>query len=164
MILQARLGQGHSKRGHSLLELIAVLAIIVILLSMVLASYKTRVNKARLEETVNEMMSIAQASLDFYNDHFPQGVWPSGSGDLYPKFMYSDVALSPFGSGYQIIGLNNTVTVSTVVPSGLAQNYYQGTLLQIIPGAAVDTISITQALHNGLTGRLAYDKKYEYKQ
>jgi len=164
MLHPALLGQGRSKKGHCLLELIAVAAIVAVLLSMVSANYKTRVKKARLEESVSEMMSMAQASLDFYNGHFPQGAWPSAPGDLYPKYMYATVTSSPFGGHYQINALNNAVTISTTVPSGLAQNYYQGTLLQILPGAVVDTISITREIPGESTGRLAYDKKYLYKQ
>ncbi len=154
-------GQERSKKGHSLLEVIAVVAIVGVLFSMVLASYKTRVDKARLEESVNEMMSLAQASLDFYNS---QGYWPMTPSDLSPTYMYTAVTSSTFGGKYQINGLNNMVTVSTMVPSGLAQNYYQGTLLQIVPGASGDTISVTQGLQNELSGRLEYEKKYTYQQ
>ncbi len=157
---EPQLGQERSKKGYSLLEVIAVVAIVGVLFSMVLANYKIRVNKAGLEESVNEMMSIAQASLDFYNDRLPQGIWPSDPSDLYPKYMYAAVTSSPFGGNYQINGLNNTVTVSTMVPSGLARNYYQGTLLQIVPGAAGDTISVTQGLHNEFSGRLEYERRY----
>jgi len=164
MILQVQLGQERSKRGNSLIEVTAVLAIIAVLFSIVWVNYKARVNNARLQGAVNEMMSIAQASLDFYNDHFPQGAWPLGPGDLYPKYMYAAIASSPFGGSYHINGVNDIVTVWTTVPSGLAHHYYQGTLLQILPGAVVDTISITQGIPNELTGRLAYEKKYVYKE
>lgn len=160
-MLEPRLGQERSKKGYSLLEVIAVVAIVGVLLSMVLASYRTRVDKARLEESVNEMMSIAQASLDFYNS---QGYWPMSPSDLSPTYMYEAVTSSPFGGKYQINGLNNMATISTIVPSGLAQNYYQGTLLQILPGASGDTISVTQRLHNEFSGRLEYEKKYTYQQ
>jgi len=160
-MLKARHGQRHFNKGYFLVEVCAIVAIAGVLLSVVLLNYRTRVNKARLEESINEMMSIAQASRDFY---CAKGYWPVSPQDLAGVFMYSSVMSSPLGGNYQISGLNNMITVSTTVPSGLAQHYYQGTLLQIFPGTTVDIISITQGLPNVLTGRLAYDKKYVYKQ
>ncbi len=161
MLRQARLGQERSKRGYTLIEITAVVAIIALVFSMVMGGYKTRIIKAKLEQTVNEMMSLAQASLDFYN---AQGSWPMSPSDLVPTYMYAAVPSSPFGGKYQINGLNNTATISTIVPSGLAQNYYQGTLLEISPGAVNDTILITQRLGNEFSGRLEYGKKYTYRQ
>jgi len=124
---------------------------------MVMGGYKTRISKAKLEQTVNEMMSLAQASLDFYNS---QGHWPMTPGDLSPTYMYAAVTSSPFGGKYQINSLNNAVTILTTVPSGLAQNYYQGTLLEISPGATNDTILISQRLPNEFSGRLEYERRH----
>ncbi len=159
MFPQAQPGQGRSKRGYTLIEVTAAVAIIAIVLSIVMGGYKTRINKARLERTVNEMMAIAQASLDFYNS---QGNWPVSLSNLAPTYMYTTVTSSPFRGNYQISGLNNMVTVSTTLPSGLAQNYYQGTLLEISPGVPNDTVSITQRLPNETIGRLQYENKYVY--
>jgi len=79
--------------------------------------------------------------------------------------MYNAVTSSPFGGKYQIIiGLNNSVTISTTVPSGLAEHYYQGALLEILPGNGQDTIEITQPLPNEFSGRLEYENKYLYQQ
>lgn len=154
-------GQQRSKKGYTFIEVTAVAAIIAVVLSMVMEGYKTRINKAKLEETVDEMMSLGRASLDFYNS---RGSWPMSPSDLVPTYMYAAVVSSPFGGEYQINGLNKTATISTIVPSGLAQNYYQGTLLEISPGAAHDTILITQRPSNELSGRLEYAKKYTYRQ
>jgi len=78
--------------------------------------------------------------------------------------MYSALTSSPFGSNYKISGSNHMVTISTTMPSGLAQNYYQGTLLQILPGGVIDTISI----HRNFPMKQPQDwpmiKKYAYKQ
>ncbi len=156
-MLEAQLGQERSKRGYTLIEVTAVVIIIAMVCSIVMGGYKTRINKAKLEQTVNEMMSLAQASLDFYN---AQGYWPATPGDLAPAFMYAAVISSPLGGKYQINGLNNTATVSTTVPSGLAQNYYQGTLLEVLPGAANDIILITRRLPNEFSGRLEYERRY----
>ena len=170
MLHQAQLGQERSKRGYTLLEIIIAVAIVCVLLSMVMASYKIRIDKARLEQTVTEMMAIAQASIDYYNSQYPK-VWPANTSQLAshtvgaPNYMYNAVTSSPFGGKYQIIiGLNNSVTISTTVPSGLAEHYYQGALLEILPGNSQDTIEITQQLPNEFSGRLEYENKYLYQQ
>jgi len=153
MLPALQLGQGRSKRGYTLLELIITVAIVCMILSMVMANYKIRVDKAKLERTVKEMTAIAQASQDYYNS---QGSWPADPSVLSPPvsqrtaanyYMYAPVVFSPFGSKYQINGLNNTVTVSTTVP-----------------GMPNDTISITQGLPNESTGKLKYENKYVYQR
>ncbi len=144
-----------------MLEVTVAAAIVFALLSMVLANCKTRVDKANLEKTVNEMMAIAQASLDYYNS---QGIWPVTPSNLTPTYMSAAVTSSPFGENYQINNLNNTVTVSTTVPSGLAKKYYQGTFLEISHGVGQDTIEISQQLPNQFSGRLEYEKIYRYLQ
>jgi len=161
MLQKQRHGLERSKRGYTLIEVTAVVAIIAIILSIVIGGYQTRINKARFERTVDEMMALAQASLDFYNS---QGTWPGTPINLASTFMYAAVTSSPWGRNYQISGLNKAVTISTSVPSGLAQKYYQGTLLVILPGVPNDTIAITQQLPNELSGRLEYEKKYTYRQ
>lgn len=159
MFHQVLPGRERSKIGYTLMEVIAAVAIIAVILCIVMGGYKSRINKAKLEQTVNEMMSLAQASLDFYNS---QGNWPVTPQDLAPEFMYTAVTFSPFKGSYQINNLNNAVTISTTIPSGSAQNYYQGTLLEISPGIPNDTILITQRLSNEFSGRLEYEKKHAY--
>ena len=124
------------KKGFSVLEAMVAVAILSMLFSMITENAKTRINKAMLERTVNEMMSIAQESIDFYNS---KGNWPVDVGELCPTYMAS-VSNSPFGGKYQINNLNNAVSVSTNVPSGLAEHYYQGDLLEILPGTGLDKI------------------------
>jgi len=154
-------GPALSKGAFTLIEVTAAVVAITIVLSMVMGGYSLRIQKARLEQTVHEMMSLAQASLDFYN---ARGAWPAAPSDLSSVYMYATIQFSPFGDQYQINGINGAVTVSTAVPSGVGEHFYQGTLLQIVPGGAEDTISITQRLPNEFTGRLQYEKKYTYKQ
>jgi len=161
MLQQIQLGQEHSKKGYTLIEVIIALGLMALVFSIVMGSYQARINKARLEQTVDEMTALAQASLDFYNS---QGTWPASPVNLTPAFMYAAVTFSPFGGHYQISGLNDVVTVATTVPSGLAQHYYQGALLEILPGAPNDTISVTRGQPNEFSGRLEYEKKYTYQQ
>jgi prepilin-type N-terminal cleavage/methylation domain-containing protein len=149
------------KNGLSMLEVTVALAIVSIFLSMIIANGKIRVDRANLEKTVKEMMTIAQASLDYDNS---QGNWPALPSNLAPTYMNTAVNSSPFGGNYIINGRNNTVTISTTVPSGLAKNYYQGTLLEILPGVGQDTIEITQQMPNQFSGRLEYEKEYRYQQ
>ena len=154
-----------NKKGVSILEVSVVVVIVCMLISSVIANGKPRVDKANIEKTVNEMMSIAQASLDYYNS---QSYWPVVPSDLAPTYMNGAVTSSPYGGKYIIKGQtndqNNSVTVSTTVPLGLVQNYYQGTLLEISPGVSQDTIRITQQLPNKFSGRLEYEKIYRYQQ
>jgi len=147
-------------KGISVLEVLVAVAILGMLFAMVIVNANSRINKSKLERTVNEMMSIAQASLDYHNT---QGSWPETTSDLTPAYM-SAVSFSPFEGEYQINNVNNTVTVSTTVPSGLAKNYFHGALLEVIPGVGQDTIEITQQLPNEFSGRLEYEKKYRYQQ
>ena len=95
MLQQAQPGQGRFKRGYTLLEVITAVAIVSVLLSVVMAGYKIRVNKARLEESVNEMMSLAQASWDFYNS---RGSWPLNPNESGPDlYVYSRYFFSFWG-------------------------------------------------------------------
>ena len=149
-----------NKKGLTVLEVMVAIAILSVLLSMIIISSKRRINMAMLEGTVNEMMSIAQASLDYHNS---QGNWPVATTDLFPTYMAA-VRYSPFGGKYQINSLGDSVNVLTTVPSGLAEKYYQGALLEILPGVDLDTIEISQQLPNEFSGRLEYEKKYRYQQ
>lgn len=143
--------------GTTLLELITVVVILIIILTTLISGYKTRIINAKLEETVDEMSSLAKASVDFYNT---KGQWPSSPNDLSGVNMYKAVGFSPFGGAYQFVPLNHAMTVSTQVPSGIAKNYDQGSLLQVAQGGTNDTISVTTERPNELSGRLDYAKKY----
>lgn len=158
MTPEVSLGRGHFKKGYTLLELIAAVAIILVVLSMILGGYVARINAAKLGRTVDEMMSLAQASWDYFNS---QGHWPATTNDLSSGYMYAAIEASPFGENYQIQGLNNAVSISTNVPTGIAENYYQGTLLEVLPGMPNDTVIITQQRPNEFSGRLDYEKKYD---
>jgi prepilin-type N-terminal cleavage/methylation domain-containing protein len=161
MLHQARHGQGPFKQGYTLIEVIAAVAIMAVVLSMVLGSYSARINRAKLDQTVQEMTSLAQASVDFYNS---KGIWPASPADLVPTYMYTAITSSIFGKIYQISHFNNTVTISTAVPLGLAKNYTQGSLLQVLTGTLNDTLLITQRPSNEFSGRLEYENKHTYQQ
>jgi len=157
-----RLGQGHFKGGYTLIEVITTITIMVMILLAVMGGYRSRIDKAKLEKTISEMMYLAEASLDFYHT---QGVWPISPLDLRPGYMYAALISSPFGGVYQINSLNDEgVSISTTIPSGIAKNYNQGTLLEISSGFPNDIITISQRSYNSFSGRLEYEKKYTYQQ
>jgi len=142
-----------------MLEVTAILLIIGVILSMVMPNYTGRINNANYEKTVNELTAIAQASIDYF---ILQGSWPTGIGQLAPEFMPHAVTSSPFGTNYQITCVNNVVSVSVLIPSGIAQKNPQGPLLVIINQGAQDQIEISQTVRNEFTSRLNYDLKYIY--
>jgi len=142
-----------------MLEVTAVLLIIAVILSVVVPNYVNRINNANYEKTVNELTAIAQASVDFF---FSRGSWPAEVSQLAPEFMPHAVVSSPFGTSYQIIppiSGNNMITVSVLIPTGIAQKNPQGPLLVIKTQGAQDQIEISQTVHNELTSRLNYDLK-----
>ena len=161
MRLQAQHGRGLFRRGYTLVELIAALVMVVTVLAMIMGTYTLRIKKAKLDKTLQEMMSLAQASLDFYR---VQGYWPMTTGDLAPNYMYTGIAVSPFGGAYQLTGLHGAISVSTLVPQGLPVNGCQGSLFEIAPQNGQDIIRITQAVPNEFSGRLDYENKYLYRQ
>lgn len=143
-----------------MLEVTVVIAIIGVILSMAIPSYVSRINQAKYEKTVNELTAIAQASIDYFNltGSLPDPIlWPS---QLSPQFMPHAVTLSPFGTSYQIIlptSGNNMITVSVLIPKGIAQNNsQQGQLWVKSAKGTQDEIEITKTVQNEITSRLSY--------
>ena len=162
MWLRVLHGRRPFKLGYALLELIMALIVSISVLSILLGGYQARISRARIDKTVTELISLAQASIEYYRS---RGYWPASPGVLNGSSMYSNLAVSPFGNDYRFNSLNRAVTVSTVVPSGFAQGYDKGGLLQVLPdGNGQDTVEITRLLSNAMLGRLEYESKYEYKQ
>jgi hypothetical protein len=124
-------------------------------------NYIGRIDRAKYERSVKELTSIAKASVDYFNS---EGAWPAGVSQLAPEFMPSAVTSSPFGTNYQIAGVNDMVTVSVLIPTGIAQKDPQGALRVIVNQGNRDLIEITQQLPNEFSGRLEYEKKYQYMQ
>ena len=54
------------------------------------------------------------------------------------------------------------VSVSDLIPTGLAQKNPEGSLLEVATSGAQDNIMITQRIPNVFTSRMLYDKKYLY--
>ena len=73
--------------------------------------------------------------------------------------MPNAVAFSPFGTAYQITGVNDAVTVSVLIPAGIAQHHPQGSLVIINNQGAQDQVAISEIVHNDFTARLNYDIK-----
>ncbi len=142
-----------------MLEVTVILFIIGVIFSVVMPNYIGRIKNANYEKTVNELTAIAQASIDYF---ISEGSWPTGISQLAPQFMPQAVTSSPFGTNYQIICVNNMVTASVLIPSGIAQKNPQGPLLVINNQGSQDQIEITQTVKNELTSRLNYDLKHVY--
>ena len=126
---------------------------------MVIPNYINRINNAKYQKTVNELTAIAQASVDYY---VSEGSWPTGISQLAPQFMPTAVTSSPFKTSYQIICVNNIVTVSVLIPTGIAQKSPLGQLLVLNNQGAQDQLEISQTVPNELTSRLSYQLKYVY--
>jgi len=150
-----------NKKGISILELVIVIFIIGVIISTMITNALSRINQAKYEKTVNELTSIAQASVDYFN---LEGNWPDTiiwEKQLAPQFMPHVNAFSPFGTTYNINGVNNMVTASVLIPTGIAQsNPQQGQLWVKIPQGGQDKIEITQTIQNEFTSRLSYCKNY----
>ena len=155
------------RSGFTLLELAGVIVIAVVLLVTVINSYRGLINQAKFQATVREMGSIAQASIDYYNDssNDPNSLsWPTSVASLAPMYMPQAITFSPLGGNYQLSAANNMVTVSTTIPKGILTDPTEGIFLKISHIAAGDQISITQSVSNEFSGRLLYDLKYLYKK
>ena len=99
-----------NKKGNSILEVTAVLFVVGVVLSMVIFNYVYRIQNANYQRTVNELTTIAQASVDYY---ISGGSWPTRNKINWPpQFMTRAVTSSPFGTNYQISCVNNVVTAS----------------------------------------------------
>jgi Tfp pilus assembly protein PilE len=148
-----------NKKGTSIMEVIVVLLIIGVIFSMVVPYYVSRIKNANYEKTVSELTAIAQASIDYF---ILEESWPTRISQLAPEFMPYAVTSSPFGTNYQITCINNMVTVSVLIPAGLAQKNPQGQLLVINNQGIQDQIAISKTIQNEFTSRLNYDLKYVY--
>jgi len=124
---------------------------------MVMPNYVSRIKNAKYQKTVSELTIIAQAAVDYY---LSEGGWPTDIKQLVPQYMPNAVTLSPYGTAYQIVCVNNMVTASVFIPSGIAQKNPQGQLLVINTQGSQDQIEINKPFENEFSSRLNYDLKY----
>jgi type II secretory pathway pseudopilin PulG len=151
-----------SKEGISLLEGILMLSIAVLMMSAVLGVYKQRVQRGRMDQTVNDMVAIADAALNYNNS---TGNWPASLADLEPAYLPAAVSINAFGSPYVLVCATGQVSVSSKTPAGLAQNTSLGSLFEVSSaGGGYDLVTITKREQIGSVGRLRYDKKYFYHE
>jgi len=168
--------RSYSNTGISLLEMLAILAIAGVLLSSIIPICIDRINRAKYEKMINEMTSIAQACIDFYNSQYPNA-WPDPTrwaSQLAPsafgaiKYLDNAVTTNPWGNPYVVNFPNNPltggpaglVTISTTIPLGIAQDNPEGAMLNVVNG----TVSIARSVPNEGIGMVQYEKKYIYKQ
>lgn len=146
-----------SNRGFTIFELTTTLLIMVSIFLIVIPSYETRLKNAEYEKTIKELSAIAQASIDYFN---LGGTWPAKISQLTPKFIPQAIISSPFGTNYQISTTNNLITVSILIPAGIAQKNSLGQLLVINNQGTQDQIEISKTIQNEFTSRLTYDLRH----
>ncbi|MDE2028902.1 MAG: hypothetical protein KGJ11_10230, partial [Candidatus Omnitrophica bacterium] len=133
--------------------------IIVFVSAMIMPNNWRRVQNAKFAKAVMEMKSIALASIDYLES---KGTCPADISELAPAFMPRAVTSSPFGTAYQINCTSNMLSVSNLVPAGMAVWNPEGPLLQISSSGGQDNVTITQTVPNTFVARLLYDKRYLY--
>lgn len=163
----------YSHKGISIIEIIVVLMILGLILSALIPGIIDRIDRAKYEKMINEMTSIAQASIDFYNSQYPNS-WPTNIGQLVPKYLFQNNNTSPWQGSYVLSFPNNTFTlnttnlvvVSTIIPSGIANMNPEGSMVSInrVSGTNTDQISIALSVPNEGIGMAQYEKKYLYNQ
>ncbi len=162
MTHRAKRSPSRTKTGMSLLEVIAVIAVVSILAGSVCLRSGYFLNRGKVQKTTREMSSIALASLSYIKN---KGNCPQSTNDLAPDYTYAAITSSPFGGSYLIDCTNNKVSVSTTVPSGYINDDTRwGSLFQKETGVGTDKITITKRVSHEFDGRLFYDKKYVYRQ
>ena len=151
-----------SKEGFTLLEITLTLVVGVLVLAAVSGIYKQRVQRARMDQTVSDMLAIADATLNYNN---ATGIWPTSIPDLSPAYLPSAVVQNAFGNPYALSCATGKVSVSSKTPAGLAQNTASGSLLEVSSaGGGYDLVTTTKREQIGSLGRLKYDKKYLYNK
>jgi len=141
------------------MEITVVLFIIAGMFSIILPNNVARLKNANYEKTISELTALSQASIDYF---ILKGSWPSSIAQLSPQFMPYALITSPFGTNYQIICFDNLVTVSVLIPAGIAKKNPQGQLLVINNQGAKDQIEISKTVQNDISSRLTYDLKNVY--
>ena len=149
------------KRAFSLIELSLALAITAMLLSIALYSAKGIRQASSAERVTRELDSIAIASARFYSE---KGAWPAFLSDLKTSgyMVTSSGDLNPFGNAYVIIGGNDAVSVSTLLPKGLITSRSAGSEVVVVCQGDNDLVTITKSVETSIW-KLKYEKKYIYR-
>jgi len=147
--------------GFSLFELSLVLTILTIVtLAVFYSSGKIR-QAALAERVMNELETIAKASLEYYSVN---NTWPMSISDLEPTYLSGQAAsVSPFGNAYTITPGSDAVTVSTLLPKGLVTAKSPGSEVVVVNQGGNDLVSVTKSLESAIWN-LKYEKKNVYNQ
>ena len=150
------------RKGISLVEMILTLLVVVLAISTLVGVYKQRVQSGYMDQTVSDMLAIADATLNYKTT---TGNWPAGIADLVPAYLPAAVTQNAFGDPFSLVCATGKVSVSSKVPQGLVNNTSLGPLMEVSSaGAGVDLVTITRREQIGAMGRLQYDKKYFYHE
>ena len=147
--------------GFSLFELSLVFAVVVlVILAVFYSSGKIR-QGAYAGRVMNELETIAKASLEYYSAN---NVWPVSISDLSPVYLSGQASsLNPFGNAYTITPGVDAVSVSTLLPAGLVTNKSLGNEVVVQNQGSNDLVSVTKSFTSSIW-QLKYEKKYIYKE
>jgi type II secretory pathway pseudopilin PulG len=149
------------RRSFSLVELGLALALLsVVLAASFYSTLKVR-QVVKAQRTLNELNALALVSTRYYQEN---GGWPASISNLRPKYLGpNSTDFNPFGSPYWISGGVSSVSVSTLLPKGLASQKSFGSEVVIINHGANDLVTVTRPIESN-NWKLKYEKKYIYQE
>jgi len=149
------------RSGLSLVEVSLVFMAAGVLLAAVVCSAAKIRQAASAQRAIEELNAIAAAGRGYYSEH---GAWPAGLADLRPGYLAQcSTAVNPFGREYLITSNAFSLSVSTLLPKGLASGKSCGSEVVVTNQGDNDLLSITTSPETR-NWKLKYEKKYIYKE
>jgi len=149
------------RSGFSLVELSLVFMAAGVLLAAVVCSAVKIRQAASAQRVIEELNAIAAAGRWYYSEH---GAWPASLADLRPGYLAQrSTAVNPFGREYSITSNAFSLSVSTLLPKGLANGKSCGSEVVVTNQGDNDLFSITTSPETR-NWKLKYEKEYIYKE
>ena len=150
-----------NKRSFSLVELGLVLMTLSVILAVSFYSTAKVRQAVKAQRTLEELNTVAIVSTRYYLEN---GGWPTSISSLRPKYLGpNSTDFNPFGNPYWIAGGVSSVSVSTVLPKGLASGKSFGSEVVVLNQGANDMVTVTRSLESN-NWKLKYEKKYIYQE
>ena len=140
-----------NEKGYSVVELAVALGIIAILIVSIVSISVGRVNISKLKRTIKDMDAIAIACQQYY---MRNEAWPAQLTDLQPDYISVNVGVNPFNQAYLLTGSSNLITISSLVPAGIANERFIGPQIVINSLGSNDEICITRPINLGISSRV----------